>query len=322
MIPGCRRQHNTGLALISVLLIVALVSALASHMITRHSLTIAHMRQLIYGSQAREYALGGEAYARQILFEDWSDEDSEDIDTLLETWSQPLEPFEVDSGELEIQIADLERRFNLNSVTGAKGPDNLLRLKRLMENLGLDPNLADAWLDWVDDDQAVHGFGAEDGEYLLADQPYRTANQPANDVSEMQVLSGITLEEYALIRPYVTLLPTDELKINMNTVEQRVLEALSPNFNPGDAEALVESAREYTDVPSITAQYAALGDSVDAMTVSSQYFEIRVRAEVSGTRAELTSIIHRDPTTGAMTLLSRDFGQRFRSLFVDEQDAS
>ena len=247
-------RRRRGVALISVLLIVALVSALAYQMVTRHSLTIAHTRQMIDGSQAREYVMGGEAFARQILFEDWNEEETQDHDTLLEAWAQPLSPFEVDTGVLEIQIADLERRFNLNSVTGDKGPDNVLRLRRMMENLGIDPNLADAWLDWVDENEEVHGFGAEDSEYLILEQPYRAANQPAHHVSELQVLSGMTPEQFELIRPHVTLLPSSELKVNMNTARQEVLEALSPNFSAGDAQALVESAREYDDVESITAE--------------------------------------------------------------------
>ena len=68
--------RNHGVALVSVLLIVAVVSALAYHLMTHHSLTLAASRQLFEQAQLREYALGGEIFARQMLYEDWEQESS------------------------------------------------------------------------------------------------------------------------------------------------------------------------------------------------------------------------------------------------------
>ena len=51
----------------------------------------------------------------------------------------------------------------------------------------------------------------------------------------------------------------------------------------------------------------------------SEYFEVQVRAEVGETRAELASIVHRDPNDGSMTLIARDFGRDFRSRFEEEE---
>ena len=314
-----RRRTNRGVALISVLLVVALVSALAYQMVTRHSLTVAQTRQVFHGAQAREYAIGAEMFARQLLFEDWSNEASRDTDTLLEAWAQPAFPFEIEDGVLELMITDLDGRFNLNTVTGSGGPESMQRLKRMMNNLGLDQNLADAWLDWVDDDFDVHGFGAEDGEYLLAEPAYRAANQPASSVSELLAIANFTKADFDLLSAHTTVLPTTDLKINVNTAGYEVMRALSPNFSAADAQTLVESPREFTDVPSITAQYAGLGDSVNIMAVTSEYFEVRVRAEVASTRTELTSTLHRDPTTGKIRLLARDFGQHFKSVFEPEE---
>ena len=49
--------RNHGVALVSVLLIVALVSALAYHLMTHHSLTLAASRQLFEQAQLRELSL-------------------------------------------------------------------------------------------------------------------------------------------------------------------------------------------------------------------------------------------------------------------------
>ena len=295
----------------SVLLIVGVVTALAYHLIMSHSLTLASSKQLFYGAQAREYALGGEVFARQLLYDDWEDEDTREMDTLMEPWSEPLEPFEIDDGVLMVQIVDLSGRFNLNSVVGEHGPDNMERFKRLLQSLGIDENYADKWLDWIDEDLEVSGFGAEDGDYLLLDEPYRTANQLAFDVSELMAIGVFRPEELALLAPFVAALPTDELRVNVNTAPQMVMEALSPNFGASQAQSLVESPRDYADVETVTASYASLGDSVAVMAVRSDYFLIQVRAEVLETRAELSTLIHRDATEGTVTVMSRDFGKKF-----------
>ncbi len=71
----------------------------------------------------------------------------------------------------------------------------------------------------------------------------------------------------------------------------------------------------------LLAEVPELSDSADAMAVVSSYFEIHARAEIDGYRTELTSEVYRDPTTGHITLLSRDFGKRLPSI-VEAQEAA
>ena len=303
-------RRAPGVALVSVLLVVALASAIASQMISRHALTVAHARQVLDGAQAREYAFGAEAYARQLLFEDWVTDNS--VDTLVETWSLPTEPFEIEGGRIELVISDLERRFNLNAVTG---PKSLQRLKRLMVDLELDPNLADAWLDWIDHDETVYGLGAEDEDYLLAEPAYRAANQAAASASTMLAVAGFTKDIHERLLPYVALLPVNELKVNVNTSGVEILRSLGHSFTLEEAEALMESPREFRDVAEAQARYAGLADSAELLTVTSAFFEVRVRVELAGARSELISMLHRDPQSGELRLLGRNFGRRVPSIF-------
>ena len=307
-IPHARQV--SGVALVSVLLVVALASAFASQMISRQALTVAHARQVFDGAQAREYAFGAEAYARQLLFEDWSTDNT--VDTLLEAWSLPTEPFEIEGGRIELAIADLERRFNLNAVTS---PRNLQRLKRLLAHLELDPNLADSWLDWIDHDETVYGFGAEDDEYLLAEPAYRAANQAAAGASTMLAVKGFTMDTHERLAPYVAVLPVSELTVNVNTGGADVLGSLGNSLTLEEAETLTETPREFRDIAEARAQYAGLADSAEALTVTSAFFEVRVRVELGEARAELISMLHRDPNTGEVRLLGRDFGRRVPSVF-------
>lgn len=303
-------QRQKGIALITVILIVSVVMALAYHLLTHHSLTISSSKLLIDRTQLREYAIGGELFAREILHADWEDEDTQATDTLSEKWSDPLEPLLFDDGNLSVQIHDLSARFNLNGLVGRHGPDNILRFQRLLEILGLDRSRADLWLDWIDDNQEVSEFGAEDDQYLLKNTPYRTANQLADDKSELMTLGVFTREELDRLFPFVVALPTTDLEININTVLQPVLESLSPNFDRSQAELLIESEREYAEVEDVAAEYAALGDSVAVLRVASEYFQIESRAETEKNRVYLRSLVHRDMTSGKVTLVSRDYSGR------------
>ena len=313
-------RNQRGVALLTILLIVALVTALMYHLMTRQALVVAQTRQLIRADQSLAYAFGAEAYARQILFQDWNDPAGRALDTLTEAWAVPLAPFDIDEGTLEISIEDLDRRFNLNSLAGQDAAKNLVRFKTLLAALGLDPVVADAWRDWVDADSEASGFGAEDGAYLVAKPPYRTANQPAASTSEIALLGLLNPEQLARLLPYVTTLPTTTLKINVNTADAPTIEALSSRVSLAQAETIVQSERHYEDVNVLLAEVPELSDSVDAMTVVSSYFEIHSRAEIDGFRTELTSVVYRDPTTGKMTLLSRDFGKRLPSI-VEMQES-
>jgi hypothetical protein len=86
-------------------------------------------------------------------------------------------------------------------------------------------------------------------------------------------------------------------------------------------QALTLGERTYTAVNQVTAEYPDLAPAVDALSVSSEYFEVQVRAQVDDALIEVSSVLYRDSTDGAITLLTRDFGKTFRSLFLEtEQD--
>lgn len=308
------RSVPRGLALVSVLLIVAVTAALAYEIANRHAFGVAVSRQTLAASQAREYALGGEQYARQLLHDDWEDETTRDKDTLLEDWAA-MPPFEVDDGGIEVRIADLSSRFNLNSVVGSEGAENAARLKRLFEHLELDPTAVDAWVDWVDADDEVQPYGAEDSDHLLREPAYRTANQWAADASEVRLAALFdSNDEYRRLEPHVAVLPGGALKINVNTVGDVVLASLAPNFPLADAERFADQVREFDKVEDVMASHAPLGASAGVLSVRSEFFQVQARAVIGDARVELTSVLHRNGEDGTLTVVSRSFGERFEPL--------
>ena len=326
------------MVLLSVLLILALLSALVYQLVGRQTLVVAQARQTFAGDQALQYALGAETFARQILYQEWQETGA--VDMLSEVWAQPVAPFEVDEGFLEVQVRDLNSCFNLNSVastqtvrnqpgvagenSGGQPPDrlNLQRFKTLLRNINLPENLAELWLDWVDPDQEVAGFGAEDGEYLLREFAHRTANQLAGHTTELRMLSQMEPDYFTQLAPHVCVLPTERLSLNINTATPQAIAALTPTLSSDQLEALTQTERAYTNVNEITAEYPDLAAAGDALSVASEYFEIQIRAQVDDALVEMTSVLHRGVNDGTITLLSRDFGKNFRSRFLDETDTS
>ena len=328
--PGSRRRsrpHGSqqGVALISVLLIVAVLTAVVYQLLGRHSLSVAQSRNTLGFDQALSYALGGEALARQALYEDFS-ESGPDIDTLQEPWAQAIPPFEIEEdGFLEIQARDLNRCFNLNALADEEGYEqHLKRLKALLTNLGIPDTLADAVRDWVDMDEAVYGFGAEDSEYLLREPAYRPANGPLAHLSEMRLLRGMEPEYLDILSEHVCVLPVQTLEINVNTATLPLFGALAlnPNADPAATQTLAEAVREFADVDKFLAEFPDFAPAAAVLGVTSSYFEVQVRAQVGDSTAMLTSLLHRNPETGAISLVSRDLGKDFRSLFdVTIEDA-
>ena len=317
--PGGRsyggRRRSSGVVLLSVLLVVALLAAVAWQLVGRQTLVIAQARYTFNGDQSLEYALGAEAFARQVLFEEWQ-AGGADKDTLLEPWAQTVPPFEIDNGFLEVQVTDMHRCFNLNSLAGGAWQQNLDRLKTLLRNRGVPEALAEAWRDWVDPDQDITGFGAEDGDYLLQQPPYRTADAPAAHVSEFRLIRGVEAEHLEALEGALCTLPSTTLAINVNTAEAPVLASLAPTASEVQMQALTEGVRDFDNVGQVTSQFPDLEAAVDALSVTSEYFRVDVRASVDGGITELSSLLRRDRSTGAIELVSRNFGRDFRTRFV------
>lgn len=320
---GPQAPRQAGVALISVLLIVAVLTAVVYQLLGRHGLSVAQSRNTLGADQAMEYALGAESLARQALYEDFS-ETGPGIDTLEEPWAQAIPPFELeDDGFLEIQARDLNRCFNLNALGAEEGHEqHVKRFKTLLNTLGIPDSVADAVRDWVDPDEAVSGFGAEDSDYLLREPPYRTPNAPLAHISELRLLAGVDPEYLGVLAPHVCVLPTQSLEINVNTASPPLFAALAVNPDPSLVQTLAESVREYDDVDSFLAEYPDLASAAAVLGVASTYFEVQVRAQVGDSTAVLTSLLYRHPETGAISLVSRDLGKDFRSrLEVTIEDA-
>jgi len=293
-----RRQH--GVALITALLVVALATVAAVGMASRQQLDIRRTGNLLHSEQAYAYLLGAESWARVVLANDLKNNQT---DSANDDWAnKPVSV--VEGGMITGTVRDAQALFNLNSlVAGGQADDPAIeRYRHLLEALDLPVELIDPLVDWMDADVNVRfPDGAEDQAYLLLQPPYRTANQPLADISELRLVRGYEPEVIEVLRPHVIALPVPT-PINVNTAPATVLRSLAPQLSEIDGANLVSArAAEPDEVFSEAGPFLALPElankqpPVDAAAVSvgSEWFVFEGQANVGSASARLSSLLHR-----------------------------
>lgn len=307
-------SRQRGMALITVLLVVAVVTVVSAGIIARQQLSIRSSANQLHVRQAWHYALGGETLAKAILQRDLREGDpSAPVDHPGEAWAKARTPFALDEGgALRVQISDLTARFNLNSLLRKGQPNEaaVAQFRRLLLGLQIEAPYAERLLDWLDaDDQPSGGYGAEDNQYLLAQPPYRAGNRELKDVSELRLLLEMTEADYQRLSPYVSALPADAT-LNVNTASARVLASVAEGLPLSAAQGLVAArgSEGYRDLQSFTAQLSGLQVQSQGLAVGSQYFQVLSEVTVGERRQVLRSTLQR-ASDGQLYVLARDLGQ-------------
>ena len=243
---GVRRQ--SGVALITALLIVALLASLAASLTWDNGLDVRRTMTMLYHDEGAQAAYGAESWVLSLLRDDLADSET---DHLGEFWAQelPVLPLESDSlqGALFGELTDLQGRFNVNNLVDGNGVINegaVEQFQRLLVVLELDPRLAGVAADWIDSDvEANFPDGAEDPIYTGFVPPYRTPNLPISTIHELAALDGMDKASFDRLAPHIAALPggTD---INVNTATDAVLRSLDENMSPSQVASLMEQRAE------------------------------------------------------------------------------
>ncbi|MGQ8366508.1 type II secretion system minor pseudopilin GspK [Glaciecola sp. 1036] len=326
------KTHQSGVALIIVLLIVALISILATQMTARLQLNIARTLNIKDNNQAYWYSLGAEHFAKKSLREMLT------LNTgninLEQPWAENFE-FPVEGGVIQASITDLQSCFNINGVyqssnpnpTGqSTKPEELVAfetlLKHFIEDSLVVDTVRDSVVDWLDDDDRPSDYGAEDLDYESLPQPYLAANSLIANISELRLINGV--EDgvrqgwLANILPYLCAIPEQEYKLNVNTVTQEnaiILSALT-GLSVDDASSLIDSRPPggYDDINDFFAEpeISALGLSpirINWFDVTTKYFKLSTLTKMtSGSQFKMVTVFKIEPSGNSISIVSREFG--------------
>ncbi|HEX4693966.1 type II secretion system minor pseudopilin GspK [Sphingomonas sp.] len=221
-----KRASERGAALLTVLLLVAIVGAMAAG--TMEKLTLA-TRQASNANAMEQANAWSRAAATMALvrIEAVLGQDRSRV-SLAGGWSDHPFPLPIPEGTATARVLDAGNCFNLNSLVVRTGADSyavrmpgVLQFARLMRLLGVagGDTIAAATADWIDSDGDPIAGGAEDAAYSGFQPVYRPANTLMADVSELRAVVGVTPQIYAALRPYVCALPTEQpTTVNVNTL--------------------------------------------------------------------------------------------------------
>ncbi|MCG6869896.1 MAG: type II secretion system minor pseudopilin GspK [Gammaproteobacteria bacterium] len=319
------RKRQSGVALITALLVVSIATVASIEMISRQSLDIRRTANLIEGDQAWLYVDAAETWAKAILARDLSENKT---DSLGDTWAFDLPPIELPGGYLVGNLEDLEGRFNLNNLVekGVINAASVRQFERLLAVLGLEPSLAQAVVDWIDTDiEALAPNGAEDDYYAGLENPYRTPNRIMGDVSELRLIKGFDKKTADKLLPYVTALPT-RTTINVNTASPEVLASLADRVNAGRVAKDISGRKEkpFTRPEDVIKLSAFKDANIDkdgrsSLGVTSKHFFARIETRIGRGRASVGSVIFRGGPND-IQVLYRTQGQLPRPVAGPEAD--
>ncbi|PIE44397.1 MAG: hypothetical protein CSA50_00800 [Gammaproteobacteria bacterium] len=308
-----------GVALILVLFVTVLIVIVTTGMVRQQHLFVRKSANLFSQAQMMELAISAELFARAGLTRDF-DEDKKNkkmIDHEKEVWAEYAATFPMELGTIEMQVDDLQGRFNINDLIDHDGkiePVMLKRFQALLDGLGVVSINAEKVADWVDADQESYRYkGAEDDVYLVQELPYRTPNSEIADSSELLMLQDIADEDYRKLLPYISALPRSTTGLNVNTCSPQLLMTLTPNLTKEMADAIVETRQ--------TGAFATVADFLKQpglekikektdLAVATQYFLISIRVIIADKTLRLVSKVYRGDD-GKTVLLGRDFGQKY-----------
>lgn len=289
-------QKSRGVALITAMLIFALVSIVAANLQWNAALDMRRTTVILARDQAIQVALGAESWVMDILKQDLEDSDT---DHLGEIWASDLPGLPIDGGEVFGSIVDLQGRFNVNNLIDANGEvheASLEQFRRLLIVLGIDPRFAGITVDWLDVNQDM-GFpdGAEDPSYTTLIPPYKTANQLLTSVSELAAVEGMDKDIFKILEPHITALP-GRTAINANTATPAVLQSLDDEVTASDVEGLM-TERETSGFGNLQTSFSSIvkPEVLNSLSETSNYFRLKVVVRIGTVRVTLYSTLQRGP---------------------------
>lgn len=284
--------RQRGVALITVLLVVALVALIAVSMGGRLQSQIARSAAAQQSEQAYWHWLSAEELVRQVLL---TEIEADEYIHLGQNWANQQGPYPVEGGLIAGRVKDLRSCFNLNAVSAGDGQSEA-QYQALLQALEFDEytsrQLSATLIDWLDSDsELMNSYGAEDPDYESLPRPYQAANAPMSHISELRQVRGYTQSVYEKLRPYVCAIPGNtDLTLNINTIDSEQPELLSALFmgeldvaaaasildtRPAEGYAEISEVTELPELQAITEEEDDDAPGSSALQTSSQYFELR-----------------------------------------------
>ncbi len=322
-----RRQR--GVALVVILMLLAIMIAIAGTMSERLFAQFKRGSNQINYQQAYWYSVGVEALAKVGITQSFKDSNTINLN---QPWAIEEQVYPLDYGQASGQIRDMQACFNLNALSDARrevgkteSPYIVRVWRQVLEELEIDAyqaeTIADSTWEFVDENNNVNSqTGVEESTYEGMQPSYLTPNAYMADVSELRAVYQVNGDVIPKLAGLVCALPTNQWKLNINTIkpEQAVLlvALLSPGLSETNARELIEK-RPFDGWDSVNAFFSESEMAgVDEKTrqaaqpflgVDSAYFELDAQVLVDSSRVRIRSLLY-SKNRETVTVVRRRFG--------------
>jgi general secretion pathway protein K len=313
--PAIRQR---GVAVVTALLLTTLAVSIVASLFWQQQVQVRSMENQRLHFQTRWILRGGLDLVRLVLRQDlFVNRNSTSLDGI---WATPLAETRLDQfverervqnesfdATIAGQTYDAQSRYNLANLATNRvpSPAQVTVFQRLLQNLQLNPSLAQAVADQVARSQPASSTptpGASESQSGSSGQPMELVR-----VEDLLAISGFNQAAIERLRDYVIVLPAGT-RVNVNTASAELLAALTDNMSLSEAQTVAvyrkrapfASGAAFTNYLTVTGKKLVNGVEVTSL---SSYFLVLSRVRLD--RAELVSwsLVRRDPNTARTNIV-------------------
>ena len=294
-----RTQNRQGIAVISVLIVIALISASVSLMFQRFDRDLKQTQFIVTQTQALNHLYSIETWAKNIL-----SSDDPSVDHLNEVWATSITPIQIPGGFVFGKLTDLQSKLNLN---------NLIDL----ETNQYSPQYRSFFYDCINllnTQLQQQAMGDTIFSHLINQYPKPKSFE---QVSEMKQIQSIVVEDYIKIKPLLSALPS-LTAINVNTASKKVLSCLHPQLTVSMVNEVIQrrNKQEFTTIDDFWALSHSLlphmtldeiKENLPAQFVNtvSDYFLLETDISFEENKLLGRTVLHRKD--GKITIMNRSY---------------
>jgi general secretion pathway protein K len=284
--PPAAKQR--GMAIISALLIAAVVAVIAGGMLTRQTVFTRSLEAEQSRVQGQWLLLGGLERSRQML---WEARQKDVLTRLDQPWAR------AQTGVFEGRIDDEQGKFNLRNLVNRQQPDaeQLQSFERLCRTLGVAPAVS-----------------RRISQRVIAS--YEQNGQPAKypmlrSLDDLSGLEGLTPEVLQRLQAYVSVLPGNTW-VNGNTASAEVLSAVVPQLSLSQAHGLVaerDNGHWFINRGDFVNRLHLPQVELEAVQVgiTSEWFRLQGQARRERRRVTIDALLHRPEDREPRVIWSR-----------------
>ncbi len=281
--PPAAKQR--GMAIISALLIAAVVAVIAGGMLTRQTVFTRSLEAEQLRVQGQWLLQGSLERSRQML---WEARQKDVLTRLDQPWAY------AQRGAFEGRIEDEQGKFNLRNLVNRQLPDaeQLQSFERLCRTLGVDPAVSRRI------SQRVIGSYEVPAKYPML-----------RSVDELSVIEGLDPVLLRRLQGYISVLPGQSW-VNGNTASAEVLSAVVPQLSLSQAQGLVaerDSGQWFINrgdfvnrlhLPQVAVESVQVG-------ITSEWFRVQGQARREQRRVTIDALLHRPQERQPQVIWSR-----------------